>query len=103
MMNKFDKPNDVTNADIAFGPKSIREFLPAYDSLPDDFKRMNNEYCDFVSNWFYSGLKSKPKSKDGIDLNKALGHLKTVLMSFEPKHEHKIAGAAWLASKWLVL
>lgn len=102
-MNKFDKPNETTGADLAVGPKSINDFIPAYNTIPQDFKTMSNEYCNFVSNWFYSGLKIKPKAKDGIDLNKALCHLKAVLSSFEPKHEHKISGAAYLASKWLII
>jgi len=37
---------------------------------------------------------------DGIDQNKALRHIKAILGSFEPKHEHKEAAAAYLLSLW---
>lgn len=48
---------------------------------------------------FFLGGKL-PKTKDGIDPAKAKRHLMAVLGSFEPKHEHKEAGAGWLMSMW---
>jgi hypothetical protein len=54
------------------------------------------------SRWFFSGL---PKGTvfvphEGIDPAKAMRHLRAILGSFEPKHEHKEAGVAYLMSQW---
>lgn len=35
------------------------------------------------------------------DANDALANIQTALRSFEPKHEHKMAGVAYLMSMWL--
>lgn len=95
------KPNEnITNADIAFGPMNLGEFLPNWKSIPDDFKNDKNHFVKFVSNWFYNGVKEYPVSKDGINFKLATAHIRVILSSFEPKHEHKIAGAAYLASLW---
>ena len=34
------------------------------------------------------------------DTNKAIRHLKAILVSYDPKHEHKEAGVAFLLSEW---
>ena len=40
------------------------------------------------------------KPKEGVDTKKALRHVKAVLGSWEPKHEHKEAGVAFLLNEW---
>jgi hypothetical protein len=35
-----------------------------------------------------------------VDTNKALAHIQCIMMSFEPKHEHKTAGVAFLLDEW---
>jgi hypothetical protein len=40
------------------------------------------------------------RGKDGINRKDALLHAITVLTSFEPKHEHKIAAVAYLMFLW---
>lgn len=93
------KPIPVTKADVAFGGKAM-EILPAYQSIPDEFKRGSNSWVQWQSEWFYSGLKRMPAPKPGIDLQLAMANLACVQGSFEPKHEHKQAGVAYLASLW---
>lgn len=93
------KPILVTKADVAFGGKAM-EILPAYRLIPDEFKRGSNPWVQWQSEWFYSGLKQMPTPKPGIDLQLAMANLACVQGSFEPKHEHKQAGVAYLASLW---
>lgn len=95
----------LTDPDVIFG--NIKH-LPKYDTLPEDFKhRSGNRYVDFVSKWFSNGCTKEDidllTAKSGIDKNKALRAIKSVLASFEPKHEHKEAGAAYLLSQWFEL
>ena len=92
-------PVEVTGLDMAFGGKAMK-ILPAYKDIPDEFKRGKHPARDFASNWFFKGLSEKPKAKPGIDVNLALSNLKACLVDFEPKHEHKVDGVAYLASLW---
>lgn len=101
---KWDKPNEnVSGLDTAFGPKNLKEFLPSMEEIPKEFHEPYHPWCKVISQWFFGGLKEIPTAKDGIDQKKALAHLKTVLVSFEPKHEHKEAGCAYLMSLWFEL
>lgn len=76
------------------------EILPPYSEIPDEFKRGSNPWAEWQGEWFYSGLKKLPTPKAGIDLDLAMKNLACVQGSFEPKHEHKQAGVAYLASLW---
>lgn len=96
--------NDI---DVVFG--NIKH-LPPYDSIPDRFKRYNDPYVMAVSSWFFCGAKVtdgvltiddvKFIQKPGVDMRGALKAIKAVLSSFEPKHEHKEAGCAYMLSEW---
>lgn len=97
------QPKSVTGADMAFGPKNIADYLPNYATVPDDFKRFSgNKWVDLTSKWFFSGLPAGTKflPKPGIDADLALAHIRTCLASWDPKHEHKTAGVAFLLSEW---
>jgi hypothetical protein len=54
------------------------------------------------SEWFYNGLPEGTQlvAVEGVDAAQAIGHLKAIQCSFEPKHEHKSAGVAYLMSLW---
>ena len=95
-------PKDVTGADIAFGPRRIADFLPPYDSIPAEFRRhAGTKWNAVVSDWFFFGLKNaKWAAKPNVNANKALAHIKVCMASWEPKHEHKEAGCAYLMSLW---
>lgn len=94
------KPIHVDDLDVVFGGKAM-QILPKYDEIPDEFKSWNNKYNKWASGWFLSDLKEIPEAVDGVDQNLAMRNLACVLKSFEPKHEHKTAGVAYLASLWL--
>ena len=94
---------EVSALDMAFGGAGgkLAELLPAYKDLPEEFTRHEGKWHKVMSDWFYRGLKNaKWMPKPGVDTKKALAHIKTVLGSFEPKHEHKEAGVAFLLSEW---
>jgi hypothetical protein len=95
------KPKQIDGIQAAF-PTSVEDFLPDYGAVPDEFKSRHNKWVKLVSRWFFSGLKGAQfKWKDGIDGDTALRHLKYCMGSWEPKHEHKEAGVAYLMSLWL--
>lgn len=99
-------PIKVDAAEMAFGggPGAMAKLLPPYASVPDEFKNDRSPYCKLVSEWFFRGLdKKRLKVKDGIDESVAWRHMKTIMGSFEPKHEHKEAGVAYLMSQWFDL
>ncbi len=100
MSNPF-LPKETTGLDVAFGPKTLSEFLPAMKDIPEEFKRHNGPYQDLVSSIFFRGGSIAAwQPKPGINRGAAINHFRTVLGSFEPKHEHKTAGCAYMLSEW---
>ena len=86
--------------DVVF-PVSVSGMMPPYESVPQEFKRGTTKWNTLFSEWFYAGLKSLVLTpKPGIDRGEALGVIKAVMGSFEPKHEHKEAAVAYLLSLW---
>ena len=96
-MSKFDKPQDVTKISSIGG---VDKLMPPYGSIPAEFKSTGNAWSRWQADWFYSGLKEIPTAKDGINAKKAMAHLAAIQRSWEPKHEHKAAAVAYLASLW---
>lgn len=95
-------PKELSDVERAFGGK-MSELLPEWGEIPESFRDMNDrsKWSQLVSDWFYCGLKGmKLAPKEGIDANKAIRHIKAILASWEPKHEHKFAGCAYLMSLW---
>jgi hypothetical protein len=94
------KPIKVNDADLAFGG-DMRILLPKYNDIPDEFKDHYNKWAKIVSDWFFGGLKNaKFTPKEGIDKSDALRHIKAIMTSWDPKHEHKEAGCAYLLSEF---
>ena len=93
-------PKEVSDVDIAFGGRAM-ELLPLMDEIPDEFQKDSNQYNRFISKIFYNGSKGlEVIPHPGIDTKMAFRHLAAILKSYEPKHEHKIAGCAYLSSLW---
>lgn len=100
-MAKQRKPIDVTAADRAFGSRKVLEqILPPMSEIPSEFKTQYHPWVKWQQDWFFSGLKRYPVPRDGIDRKQAMANLAVVQGSWEPKHEHKQAGVAYLASLW---
>ena len=89
---------EISDLDLAFGVIA-NQILPKYENIPDKFKRGNTKWNRLFNDWFFSGLTElKLVPKDGVDKNKALRMIKCCMGSFEPKHEHKEAGVAYMLS-----
>lgn len=92
---------DARDVDLAFGGGAL-ERMPAYKDIPKAFTQMHNPWCQIASRWFFDGLPKGTvfKPKPGVDTDKALRHIACILRSFEPSHEHKEAGCAFLLAEW---
>lgn len=98
---------EVNALDVAFGNIG---HLPRYGRLGDDYRRGTAPACRAVSEWFFTGGKSftngieiagkKWRAREGVDHRKALAAIQAALGSFQPKHEHKIAGCGFLLDEW---
>ena len=102
-MTDWTQPTEVDNLTLAF-PTGISDLMPQMDEIPEEFCEFfsTNKWVRWQASWFFSGLQERPTAKDGIDQNQAMRHLSTIQGSFEPKHEHKQAAVAYLASLWFI-
>ena len=97
---KRESQNTITDVEIAFGTTKL---LPPFDAVPDEFKR-GNDYTKLLDS-LYAG-QAVPDGeivfREGFDDADAPALMHRVVMahlrSFEPKHEHKIAGLGYLLS-----
>lgn len=99
--NQWEKPKEVDDVELAFPASVIGTLMPYEEEIPDEFEKDKNPWNHYVSMLFFKG-GNLPEPKPGVDKKKAARHLKACLSSFEPKHEHKIAACAWLASMWYI-
>ena len=95
------KPKEVTQAETVFCSR-VNELLPDMVGIPEEFQKKYNKWNTIVSTWFFRGLSKETQfiPKEGIDPQAALDHVTAIMRSFEPKHEHKMAGCAYLLSLW---
>ena len=104
-MSDWTKPTEVSDLDIAFGANAL-DYMPPRQECEDALKALGKrgqEWRDFQREWFFHGLPGETEfePKDGIDPKAAFRHLRVIQGSFAPKHEHKEAAVAYLASLWL--
>lgn len=100
----FDHPTVIPDVLYAF-PGHLERLLPPWDEIPDDFKNVRNPWLRFVSLWFRKGWPEEPKLYEhpNVPGEMAFRHAHTIMKSFEPSHEHKVAGVAWLLSRWFFM
>lgn len=97
---------DVTDLTLAFPAHVVGTLLPDWDTIPDEYKQWGsrNEFVRCVSDWFYRGLKDvlfeKAEGVTDEDAGRVMRMARACLASFEPKHEHKIAGVAYLLASY---
>jgi hypothetical protein len=95
MDTAFKQPHEITEE------TSIHSLIPEINEIPKEFDNYDNKWRKAVLSWFFSGInKDRFKEKLGIDKNKAISHLSFVISDWGLKHEHKLAGAAFLMSLW---
>ena len=82
-------------------PGNVDGWLPPYEEIPAEFKKLN-QWTKLISSWFFNGLSKDTEfyPKPGIDSNAALRHVGYCMRSWEPQHEHKEAGCGYLMSLW---
>lgn len=97
------EPVEVSDVEFAF-PADVRHLMPPREEIPEDFKfgtvRMS-PWAELMQVMFFEGAKLDflaPRA--GFDKVKALRHIRAVLGSFQPKHEHKSETVAYLMSLW---
>lgn len=105
----WTQPVEVDDIEIAFPALGLQR-MPAYDEIPDDFRDGNwrrhpdnpaAKWLDFQSDWFANGwMWARMTPRSGVDPFAAMRHLHCIQGSYAPKHEHKMAGVAYLASLW---
>lgn len=99
-MTDYSQPHEVSDLMMAF-PANLGELLPPMSVIPDDYPDKDT-WLRFQYDWFHDGLPATVEfyPKRGVDPEKGYRHLRTIQGSFEPKHQHKEAAVAWLASLW---
>lgn len=99
--NTFEQPTEIDQITMVF-PATVRHLMPVYAEIREEYDRGNKWSNRLFSDWFYCGIKSTDGlvPREGIDKSKALRHIRAVMGSFEPKHEHKEAACAYLFDKW---
>ena len=100
---KWQKPKKVDGMAAGFGAtaRELAALLPPMREIPEAFREDSDPWCHVVGRWFFAGLPASVfVAREGIDRGMALSHLGAIMRSFEPKHEHKIAGVAYLCSLW---
>lgn len=78
----------------------IEELVPMEHEIPEEFKHEGNAWVVWQVTWMYQGLDRHPIPNPGIDLGKAMAHLKKIQCSWRISHHHKCAAVAYLASLW---
>lgn len=104
----FESPREVSDVMLAFPASVVGEYLPEWNDIPEGFRKSWNSSsgaCGLASDIFDARFGGGEKigfvPMDGIDPGAAWRHIVACLGSFEPKHEHKIAGVGYLISLWI--
>lgn len=95
------EPAEISAVELAF-PADVRRLMPPREEIPEEFKfGRANPWTDLMGVMFFEGANLGflvPRA--GFDKIKALRHIRAVLGSFQPKHEHKSETVAYLMSLW---
>lgn len=100
MESDWDQPQEVDDLMMAF-PGVLGSLMPSPEETGPE-EDQDPKWLEFQRRWFGRGLPETTEiaPREGIDPEKAFRHLTAIQRSYEPKHEHKTAAVAWLASKW---
>ena len=96
--NKWSKPKKVTGLDMAFGGDVVGRLMPAWEEIPEAYKKANHPWVKLASTWFFNSLPKETEfePREGVDATIALRQISACLASFDMKHEHKEAGTGYL-------
>jgi hypothetical protein len=99
----WNEPTPVSDWDMTFGGMAgcMDRILPPWDDIPPLFQKRLHAWCHFWDKAFFNGASlAELKPVEGVVKVVATRHLKAIINSMEPSHEHKIAAVAWLSFKW---
>lgn len=101
----FSVPWDIDPLSTVF-PVNTPSRMPLMKDIPEDAKYGRGEYAKWFKlfgEWFYCGLsRLELEPRDGIDEKKAIIHVRSIMPSFDTKHEHKEAACVYLLHKWFI-
>lgn len=91
-------------------PAQVGHLMPNPHEIPDGYWLSHlgtpeeKQWVAIADKWFMYGLSDgvEVHMKEGFDGETCWWHLSTIMRSFQPKHEHKIASIAFLMSVWMV-
>ena len=91
-------PKPVGDASYAFPAFVVGVYLPSVDDIPDRFHDRRDPWVELVGHWFFNGVPEDAAfyPKPGIDSKLAFRHVDACMRSYQPKHQHKEAGCAYL-------
>lgn len=105
--DRWKRPMKLESTDVVFGLTGtiIDTYMPKWTDLPEDFRRERGaakKWTNIVDDLFFHGAKDiRCTVKDPtIEQRDIIKHIAMLLQSFEPSHEHKTAGVAYLLSLW---
>lgn len=96
------KPADLSMIDVVFGAADrVESLLPAYKDIPKEFDHWHHPLQRVASAWFFNGVNATSwVAREGISKEAAIRHVQAVIGSFGLKHEHKMAGVAFLLDQF---
>lgn len=99
------EPKEVSDVMLTFPANVCEEHLPPMSEIPGVFKdHWGHPTVTLVENLAYGNFRGAQVSfrpREGLDPETVWRHILACLRSFEPKHEHKIAGVAYLVDEWI--
>ncbi len=94
------KPAVVTDVEMAF-PANALELMPPEEDIPDEYSDRDRWEARLWSALFFKGVTDLSfVPVEGIDPELAWRHLRCILGSFAPRHQHKEAALAYLTALW---
>lgn len=98
----WQQPQEIAPVVRAFPAHVIGTLLPDLPDIPATYDQRKH-WTAFatalaIDNW--DGHDPALIKRDDVDADLAWTHITTVLGSFQPRFEHKVAGVAWLLSLW---
>lgn len=95
MTYKLENPT-VTDIEVAFGST---KYLPKMEDIPEEFFKRRNVYVQLFNDIFFKGVSElNYEPIEGFDRATINRLISSHAGSFDPKHEHKEAGVAYMMS-----
>lgn len=91
------KPIEVSQIELACGG-DMRKLMPSAEILSHPPRGWGGNL--FSKLFFDGGDVSHLRAKEGIDGAMALRHIRAIMGSYDPQHEHKAAACAYLFELW---